>query len=91
MKYRNIILPDDLMPDEEHIENARRIEEEYVELYELLMKDCENATPSSVIYLMAKMNAEVLALMIGASLTDHDKDVLMGVIERQIVKKVFIE
>ena len=52
---------------------------------------CEGITASQAIYVIAKVNAERLALMIGVSLTDYDKDVLMGVIERQIVRKVFIE
>lgn len=92
MKYRDIMLPEELLPDEEFIENAKEIEASYAEAYNALMNGgCEGITASQAIYVIAKVNAERLALMIGVSLTDYDKDVLMGVIERQIVKKVFIE
>ena len=82
MKYRNIILPEELMPGEEYTESGKRAEEGYALVYKTLLNECEGATADDVIYIIAKVNAERLALMIGTSLTDHDKDVLMGVIER---------
>lgn len=91
MKYRDIILPEELMPGEEYIERGKMAEEGYVEAYKTILSDCKEATASDAIYIIAKVNTEKLALTIGTSLSDHDKDVLMGVIERQIVKKVFFE
>lgn len=91
MKYRDITLPEELLPDKEFIENAKEIEDSYTEAYKALMDGCEGITASQAIYVIAKVNAERLALMIGVLLTDYDKNVLMGVIERQIIKKVFIE
>ena len=89
MKFRDIVLPEELAPDEEMIISAKEQDELYETMYEQLRKDDKNATASDVIGLLAKIRAEQVALMIGSNLRDYDKEILMGVIERHIARRVF--
>ena len=89
MKYRDIEIPEELLPDNSWIESAKSLDDNYVETYEALEGATQNASASDIIGLMAKVNTEKIALMIGADLRDYDKEILMGVIERYIAGKVF--
>lgn len=89
MKYRDLILPEELAPTDEMIVSAKEQDEFYETMYEQLRKDDKNATASDVIGLLAKIKVEQVTLMIGSNLRDYDKEVLMGVIERHIARRVF--
>ena len=89
MKYEDLELPDDLLPDAEWVKEAEERDANYESVYDELMSGTNNATADMVIGLMAKFETEKVALLIGADLRPYDKQVLMGVIGRHIAEKVF--
>lgn len=91
MKNLKIDLPDSLMPDEEFREMAKLRDKEYKRLYILLMENAEDITPTEAIAIIAKVHVEHLALMVGTKVTEYDKQILCGVLERYITSIVFVE
>ena len=89
MKFRDIELPDELMPSEDMVQSAKEQDEFYETMYEQLRKDNNDATASDVIGLLAKIRVEQVALLIGFNLRDYDKEILMSIIERHIAGRVF--
>ena len=89
MKFRDIELPDELMPSEDMVQSAKEQDEFYETMYEQLRKDDNDATASDVIGLLAKIRVEQVALLIGSNLRDYDKEILMSIIERHIAGRVF--
>ena len=91
MKFRNIQLPDELMPDDEMLKAAKEQDNFYKVMYERLRKDNQDANAQDVIELLAKVSTERISVMIGSSLRDYDKNILMCLIERYIARVVFVE
>lgn len=89
MKFKDIELPDELMPSEDMVQSAKEQDQFYEDMYEQLRKDQCNASASDVIGLLAKIRVEQVALLIGANLRDYDKEILMSIIERHIAGRVF--
>ena len=89
MKFKDIELPDELMPSEDMVQSAKEQDQFYEDMYEQLRKDHCDASASDVIGLLAKIRVEQVALLIGANLRDYDKEILMSVIERHIAGRVF--
>ena len=73
-----------MMPDEQLKENAKKIDEGYVELF-------SNFNRLEVIELMSMIFVERLALLVGNNINDYDKNILRGVVERHITEIVFVE
>ena len=88
---RHIDLPSELLPSETDMELAKKIDESYLPLYEMLLKEVKGMTPSDAIATIAGVKREQIALGIGSKLSNYDKDVLQGVIERYISEMVFYE
>ena len=89
MKYRDIEIPEELLPGNSLVELAKSLDVGYVETYEALKEATQNTSASDIIGLMAKVNTEKIALMIGSDLSRYDKEMLMSIIERYIAGKVF--
>lgn len=91
-RIRKIDLPDGLMPEEVLYENAKKIDDAYREMYKhLSVVMAGEATTTEIIVLMAQFFTERLALLVGENLTDYDKNILRGVLERHIAEIVFVE
>ena len=86
-----IKLPEEMMPDEQLKENAKKIDEGYVEMFEQFCKLFSNFSRLEVIDLMSMIFVERLALLVGNNINDYDKNILRGVVERHITEIVFVE
>lgn len=86
-----IEVPEELLPGEDLKEEAREMDETYKKLYDELLKVSDKYRPTDVIDLIASVRAGQIALMIGSKLTDYDKQVLHGLIERYVASRVFSE
>ena len=85
-----IEVPKELMPSEEMVKMAEESDKKYETLYNTILKETEGATPTTSIALIAAVRSEQVALMIGAKLTDYDKKILRGIIERYVAGIVFM-
>ena len=80
----------DSFSTEEYKEYAKEIDESYRETFEKIVgirKEDFNAT--SCIGTMTKFKTEQVACLIGDNISDYDKKILAGVIERHIAGVVF--
>lgn len=84
-----IEVPEDLLPGDELKEEGKRLDETYKKLYDELLKVSNNYRPTDVIDLIASVRTGQIALLIGANLTDYDKKILHGIIERYVAGVVF--
>lgn len=91
MKYSKVELPDFFKPDDDFIETAKGREREYKRMYKLLMDCADNITPTEAIAIIANIHVEYVALLIGTHVTEYDKQLLRGVLERSIASVVFVE
>lgn len=89
MKFRDIILPDELAPSEEMIKSAKEQDEFYKTMYEQLREDNKDAAATNIIGVLAKFRVEQVSLLIGSNLRDRDKEILMDVIAFHIARQVF--
>lgn len=77
---------------EDYEELAKEIDKEYKSLYdELKAKHEDNFSPTAMIRTLTKFKSEQVASLIGDKLSDYDKKILSGVIERHIAGVVFTE
>lgn len=79
-----IEIPEDLLPDKDLKEFAKYTDKTYKELYDALLRETEGATPIDIIELIATVQTEKIALIIGNNLPNYDKKVIYGVVERYI-------
>lgn len=64
---------------------AKEIDESYSEIYKIIKgRNPDNFSEAAMIMTLAKFKTEQVACLIGQGLSDHDKKVLSGVIERHI-------
>lgn len=71
---------------------AKEIDEEYKNLYDKLKADrADDFSPTAMIRTLTKFKSEQVASLIGYKLSDYDKKILSGVIERHIAGVVFTE
>ena len=84
-----IEVPEDLLPGDELKEEGKRLDETYKKLYDELLKVSDSYRPTDVIDLIASVRTGQIALLIGANLTDYDKKILHGIIERYVAGVVF--
>lgn len=84
-----IEVPEELLPGEELQVEAKAIDESYKKLYDELLKMPGEYRPTDIIDLIASVRVGHVSLMIGAKLTDYDKKVLHGLIERYVAGIVF--
>lgn len=61
----------------------------YQKLQEVASKDKKVFNANACIWAMVKFKTEQVASLIGDNLTDYDKDILSGVIERHIAGVVY--
>ncbi len=85
MEYKDIKLPEELMPEKEIFEAAKKMDHGYLELYNSLRKDNKDKSPYDVVTLIARVATEQVALNIGVNLREHDKNCLMNIIRRHII------
>ena len=90
-RIRRVELPEEMMPDERLKENAKKIDEEYVNMYNHLRDCMDDINATEMIALMAQFFVERLALLVGENLNEYDKSILRGVLERHIAEVVFVE
>ena len=88
---KKVELPDGLMPDEHLYKNAKKIDNNYNDMFINLRKLAPDAKAVEIIAIMAQYFAERLALLVGDNINDYDKNILRGVLERHIISVVFIE
>ena len=73
---------------EKYDEVSKEVDEAYIEAYNEIKKRCnDDGTEFSdvaVIRTLSKVKASQLACLIGQNLTEHDMNVLMGLIERHV-------
>ena len=91
MKYRDIKLPNEFMLNNEMLEAAKDQDIFYKTMYESIRKDNQDAKAQDIIALLAKISTEWVSVIIGNSLRDYDKNILMCLIERYIARIVFVE
>lgn len=84
-----IEVPEELLPSDELRVEAEAIDESYKKLYEELLKMPGEYRPTDIIDLIASVRTGHISLMIGAKLTDYDKKILHGLIERYVAGIVF--
>lgn len=88
---KKVELPDELMPDEQMRDNARKIDEAYNDMFVFLRGAEPDLKATEIISIMAQYFVERVALTIGEELNEYDKKILRGVLERHIVEVVFVE
>lgn len=84
-----IEVPEELLPGEDLKNEGKKMDDAYRKLYEELLKVSDKYRPTDVIDLIASVRTGQIALLIGADLTDYDKQILHGLIERYVASKVF--
>lgn len=84
-----IEVPEELLPGEDLKNEGKKMDDAYRKLYEELLKVSDKYRPTDVIDLIASVRTGQIALLIGSDLTDYDKQILHGLIERYVASKVF--
>lgn len=79
-----IEVPSEFKTDDRMIAESKRVDEACKALYSELLESVESHSPSDVIGIIASVRTEQVATLIGENLTEHDKKVLYGLIERHI-------
>ena len=79
-----IELPSEFKTDDRMRAESKKIDEACKTLYNELLESVESRSPSDVIGIIASVRTEQVAALIGENLTEHDKKVLYGLIERHI-------
>ena len=81
----------DIFEDHEKYEKwAKEIDESYGEIYEIIKeKHPDNFSEAAMIRTLAKFKTEQVACLIGDGLTDYDKKILAGVVERHIAGVIY--
>lgn len=79
-----IEIPKELLPGDDLKEFAEYTDRTYKELHDALLRETDGATSIDIIELIATVQTEKIALVIGNNLSDYDKKVIYGVVERYI-------
>lgn len=79
-----IEIPEELLPGKDLKEFAEYTDRTYKELHDALLRETEGATSIDIIELIATVQTEKIALIIGKNLSEYDKKVIYGVVERYI-------
>ena len=81
----------DIFEDHEKYEEwSKEIDDSYCEIYEIIKeKHPENFSDVAMIKTLTKFKTEQVACLIGEGLTDYDKKILAGVIERHIAGVIY--
>lgn len=77
-------LPDFMMPDDELQRESKRLVVEYKRLFKLIMEGIDGISQADAVHIIAQMRMEHIALMVGPDMTEYDRTILLGVIERYI-------
>lgn len=85
MGYKDIKIPEELMPEKEVFDAATEMDQGYLELYNSLRKDNKEKSPYDIVTLIARVETEQVALRIGSNLREYDKNCLMNIIRRHII------
>lgn len=86
-----IKLPSEFKTDGRMMAESKKIDEACKTLYSELLESVESHSPSDVVDIIASVRTEQVAALIGENLTEHDKKVLYGLIERHIAGIVISE
>lgn len=79
-----IELPSEFKTDDRMRAESKKIDEACKNLYDDLLESVKSHSPADVIGIIASVRTEQVSALIGENLTEHDKKVLYGLIERHI-------